>query len=181
MKKIFRMFFMAVMAVCLSITGAQAAEAASVALLPLVNHTENETAGQVFFREALDILKMKPGFVLMDNEKISKAAAANTVSGVLPGETALKHIADEGGVEIVICCELDKMAKKVIPSSQERTMVMQLSGKMTAYNAITGKYYSHKFSNRNKAPEALTSRWDWVSEQWARQARVELKKALEAK
>lgn len=181
MKKILRMFFMAVMAVCLSVTGVQSAEAASVALLPLVNHTENDTAGQVFFKEGLDMLKAKPGFVLMDNEKISKAVAANTVPGVLPGEDALRSIARDGGVEIVICCELDKMDKKVIPSSQERTMVMQLNGKMTAYNTITGKYYSHKFSNRNKAPEALTSRWDWAAEQWARQARIELQKVLEAK
>ena len=61
MKKVLRYLLMTVMAICFSIPCFGAAEAASVALLPLINNVEggDELANQVFYKNALAVLNSK--------------------------------------------------------------------------------------------------------------------------
>ena len=180
MKKIIRYFMMSVLALCLSIPCFGAVEAATVALLPLINHTDNELANKVFYKEALGSLKRQQGFVLVENDKLTAAIEAAKLNGNLPNAAQMSKIAADGGVDIVIAMQLDELSKTVRPSSEERTLVLNLQGQAVAYNAITGKEYSHKISSSARAPEAVTSRWDWLNEQWGRQVRLEMEKALKA-
>ena len=71
MKKVLRYLLMTVMAICFSIPCFGAAEAASVALLPLINNVEggDELANQVFYKNALSVLNSKKGFVVVENDK----------------------------------------------------------------------------------------------------------------
>lgn len=180
MKKIIRYLIMSLMTVCLSLPCFGAVEAATVALLPLINNTDNELANQVFYKEAMGTLKRQQGFVLVENDKLTAAIDAVQLNGKLPSAAQLRSIAVDGGVDIVIAMQLDELSKTVRPSSEERTLVLNLKGQAVAYNAITGKDYSHRISSNAKAPEAVTSRWDWLNEQWGRQVRLEMEKALKA-
>ena len=57
MKKILQYFILTIMAVCFSIPAFSSAEAATVALLPLVNNVKgDELAGQIFYQEAIGTL-----------------------------------------------------------------------------------------------------------------------------
>ena len=73
MKKVLRYLLMTVMAICFSIPCFGAAEAASVALLPLINNVEggDELANQVFYKNALAVLNSKKGFVVVENDKLT--------------------------------------------------------------------------------------------------------------
>ena len=70
MKKVLRYLLMTVMALFVSLP-CLSAEAASVALLPLINNVEggDDVANQVFYKEALTTLKLQKGFVLMEMTK----------------------------------------------------------------------------------------------------------------
>ncbi len=180
MKKIVRYLMMSLLAVCLTVPCFGAAEAATVALLPLINNTDNELANQVFYKEALGTLKRQQGFVLVENDKLTAAIAAEQLDGKLPSAAQMRSIAVDGGVDIVIAMQLDELSKTVRASSEERTLILKLQGQAVAYNAITDKVYSHKINSSARAPEAVTSRWDWLNEQWGRQVRLEIEKALKA-
>lgn len=180
MKKVLRYLILSLMTVFFSIPCFHAAEAATVALLPLVNNTDNEMSNKVFYKEALGALKLQKGFVLVENDQLTAAINAAKLNGQLPNAAQMQKIAVDGNVDIVIAMQLDVLKKSVRPSSEERTVLLDLQGQTVAYNALTGKVYSHKIDVDAKAPEAVTSRWDWANEQWGRQVRLEMEKALKA-
>ena len=137
MKKVLRYLLMTVMALFVSLP-CLSAEAASVALLPLINNIEggDDIANQVFYKEALATMKLQKGFVLMENDKINAAIEAARIGDDVPDRATLAQIAKDGNVDIVIAMQID---------------------------------------------ETLTSRWDWVHEEFGRQVRIEIKRALKAK
>lgn len=182
MKKILRYLVMTVMAVCFAIPGINAAEAASVALLPLINNVQgDELANQVFYKQAIAVMNKKKGFVMVENEALNKVIEANTVAGEVPSEAALKAIAEKGNVDIVIAMQLDVLDDEVIYSSQENKLQLDLQGYAVAYNKITGDFYKHRIYNDKTVPEAVTARWDWTHEEFGRSVRIEMDRILSGK
>lgn len=182
MKKILRYLVMTVMAVCFAIPGINAAEAASVALLPLINNVQgDELANQVFYKQAIAVMNKKKGFVMVENEDLNKVIEANTVAGEVPSEAALKAIAENGNVDIVIAMQLDVLDDEVIYSSQENKLQLDLQGYAVAYNKITGDFYKHRMYSDKTVPEAVTARWDWTHEEFGRSVRIEMDRILSGK
>lgn len=181
MKKVLRYLLMTVMALCISLP-CLSAEAASVALLPLINNVQgNDVINQVFYKNAIAALNSSKGFVMVENDKLTAAIEAANVGAKVPGESALAKIAKEGDVDIVIAIELDTLNDKVIDSSEERKLQLDLQGYTVAYNKLTGDFYEHRIYSDKIIPEALASRWDWTSEEFGREVRKEIKRALKAK
>ena len=182
MKKVLRYLLMTVMALCVSIP-CLSVEAASVALLPLINNVEggDDIANQVFYKEAISTLKYQKGFVLVENDKLNAAIDAARIGDEVPDKLTLAKIAKEGGVDIVFAMQIDDLEDKPVFPSAERMVELDMEGKAVAYNNINGVYYKHEFGSDKQIDETLTSRWDWVHEEFARQVRVEIKRALKAK
>ena len=94
MKKVLRYLLMTVMALCISLP-CLSAEAASVALLPLINNVEgDQVANQVFYKNAIAALNRSKGFVMVENDKLTAAIEAANVGNEVPGEsprTAPRH------------------------------------------------------------------------------------------
>lgn len=183
MRKILRYLLMTVMALCFSLPCLGAAEAASVALLPLINNVEggDDLANQVFYKNAMAVLNSKKGFVMVENDKLTAAIEAAKVGNKVPSEAAMAKIAKDGDVDIVIALQLDKLEDDVIRSSEEDKLQLDLQGYAVAYNKLTGQSYEHRIYSDKTIPEALTSRWDWVHEEWGRAVRLEIDRALRAK
>ena len=182
MKKVLRYLLMTVLAICFTIPCLNAAEAATVALLPLVNNVEgNELANQVYYNNAIKALKSMPGFVIVENNQLNAAIEANKVAGSVPSEAALAKIAKEGNVDIVFGMQLDKLGKKPMNRVGERMVKLDLLGKAVAYNRLNGVYYSHNVRGDKEIDETLTSRWDWPHEEFGRSVRQEISRALRAK
>ena len=118
MKRIYRYLLMAVLAICLSIP-AFAAEAASIALLPLINNNQgDEIANQFYFKSAINSINSQKGFMLVENDKLTAAIDAAKIAGKVPSKAALEKIAKDGNVDIVIAMELDKLDDITLYSSE---------------------------------------------------------------
>ena len=80
MKKVLRYLLMTVLAICFTVPCLNAAEAATVALLPLINNVAvDELANQVYYKNSIKALKSQPGFVVMENNTLNNAIEANKV------------------------------------------------------------------------------------------------------
>ena len=154
MKKVLRYLLMTVMAICFSIPCFGAAEAASVALLPLINNVEggDELASQVFYKNALSVLNSKKGFVVVENDKLTAVIDAAKIGNKVPSAATLEKIAKDGDVDIVIAVQLDKLDDKAIDSSEERRLQIDLQGYAVAYNKLTGKAYEHRIYSDKTIP-----------------------------
>ena len=181
MKRIYRYLLMTVLALCLSIP-ALAAEAASIALLPLINNVQgDEIANQVYFKSAINAINAQKGFMLVENDKLTAAIDAAKIAGKVPDKATLAKIANDGNVDIVIAMELDKLEDTTIYASEENKLQLTLDGRAVAFNKLTGEFYQHRIYDDKTVPEALTTCWDWTHEEWGRNVRAEINRILKVK
>ena len=181
MKKVYRYLLMTVLALCLSIP-AIAAEAASVAVLPLINKVEGRTdVSQVYFSGAINAIKAQPGFMLVDNDSVTAVIEKHTKQGVLPDKDTLKAIAKDAKVDIVIAMELDKLEYEVYRTHEEDTVILDLQGYCVSYNAIDNEFIKHRIYDDSRTEEVSMARWDWPLEQWGRNVKREVNRALKVK
>ena len=181
MKKIYRYLLMTVLALCLSLPSL-AAEAASIALLPLINNVQgDDMANQVFYKNAIGAVNAQKGLVIVENDALTAVIEANKNGSNVPSEASLKRIAKEGKVDIVIAVQLDELYDEPVFPSGERTVKLTMRGKAAAYNALDNKYYEHRIYSDKEIDETLTSRWDWVHEEWGYAVRREMNRILQVK
>ena len=181
MKKIYRYLLMTVLALCLSIP-AIAAEAASVAVLPLLNKVEGRTdVEQVYYSGAINAIKAQAGYMLVDNDALTAVVEKYVTKGVLPDEKALKAIAAEAKIDIVIAMELDELDYSVDRNFEESRVTLDLQGYCVSYNAIDGKFVKHRIYDDSHTEETSMARWDWPLEQWGRNVKREVNRCLKIK
>lgn len=181
MKKIYRYLLMTVLALCLSIP-ALAAEAATIALVPLINNVQgDEIANQIFYKNAISAINAQQGYTIVDNDHVTAIIEANKNGNNVPTEAALKKIAKDAQVDIVIAVQLDELHDDPVFPSAERYVKLTMRGKAVAYTALTGKYYQHRIYSDKEIDETLTSRWDWVHEEWGYAVRHEMNRILQVK
>lgn len=181
MKKIYRYFLLALCALCLSIP-ALGAEAASVALIPLLNNVQgDEIANQIFYKNAIGAINAQKGFTLVENDALTAVIEANKNGSNVPSDAALQKIAQDGKVDIVIAIQLDELHDDPVIPSYERYLKLTMKGKAAAYNALTGKFYHHKIWGDKEIDETLATRWDWVHEEWGYAVRREINSILKVK
>ena len=182
MKIVLRYLVMTVLAICFAIPGLNAAEAATVALLPLVNNVAgDELSNQVYYKQAINAIKAQPGFVLVENDQLTQAFENAKINTAGIDQKSLEKIAKDGDVDVVFAMQLDKLARKPLNRTGERVLKLELEGKAFAYNRLNGVYYVHNLKGGKEIDEALTSRWDWAHEEFGRAVRQEISRALRAK
>ena len=182
MKKVLRYLLMTVLAICFTVPCLNAAEAATVALLPLINNVAgDELANQVYYKQAINAIKAQPGFVLVENDQLTQAFENAKINTAGIDQKSLEKIAKEGNVDVVFAMQLDKLARKPLNRTGERVLKLELEGKAFAYNRLNGVYYVHNLKGGKEIDEALTSRWDWAHEEFGRAVRQEISRALRAK
>ena len=181
MKKIYRYLLMTVLALCLSVP-AIVAEAANVALIPLINNVKgDEIANQIFYNNAIGAINAQQGYVIVDNDHVTAIIEENKNGNNVPSEAALKKIAKDAKVDIVIAMQLNELHDDPVFPSNERIVKLTMNGKAVAYNALTNKYYQHQIYSDKEIDETLTSRWDWVHEEWGYAVRREINRILQVK
>ena len=132
MKKIYRYLLMTVLALCLSVP-AIVAEAANVALIPLINNVKgDEIANQIFYNNAIGAINAQQGYVIVDNDHVTAIIEENKNGNNVPSEAALKKIAKNAGVDIVIAMQLDELHDDPVFPSNERIVKLTMNGKAVA-------------------------------------------------
>ena len=181
MKKVYRYLLITVLALCLSIL-AIGAEAASVALVPLINNVQgDEIANQIFYKNAIGTINAQQGYTIVDNDHVTAIIEANKNGQNVPTEAALKTSAKDAKVDVVIAVQLDKLYDEPVVPPSERMLKLTMDGKAVAYNALTGKFYKHRIYSDKQIDETLASRWDWVHEEWGYAVRHEMNRILQVK
>ena len=66
-------------------------------------------------------------------------------------------------------------------STEENKLQMDIKGYAASYNALTGVYKKDRIYNDSIIPEVFSSRWDLVHEEFGREVRKAISKALKAK
>ncbi len=183
MKKIVRYLMLAVLTLCFSLPCLSISEAASVALLPLINNVEgDDLLSQLFYNQAFAVFRENKGFTLIEDKQLQAAINKYTVPGKLPEEMQLRRIAAEGNVDIVIAVQIDVLEDSInTDGGEDRTLKLDLQGRTVAFNRLANKYYSHRIFDDKVISEALTSRWDWVHDEFSRNMRLEMTRAIKAK
>ena len=183
MKRVLRCLLMTIMTLCFSLPCFSAAEAASVAILPLINNIEggDTLANQVFYKEAINTLKTQKGFVMVENDKLNAAIEAAMITDDVPDKATMMKIAKDGGVDIVFCMELDDLEFKNSRRIGEVMYKLDMEGEIVVYNALTDIFYKREFSSDKEVDSATTTRGSWRHDEFGRQVRRELKKALTVK
>lgn len=181
MKKIYRYLLLTLLALCLSIP-ALGAEAASVALLPLICNVEGDTvASQVYFKNALNSINAQKGFVLVDNDQLTAAIEAAKLGREVPNKATMAKIAKDGNVDLVIAMQLDVLKDEAIYDANDDRLKLDLQGYAVSYNKLTGEYVKHRIFDDKEIPAALASRWDWTHEEWGRNVKREVNRILKVK
>ena len=181
MKKIYRFLMMTVLALCLSIP-ALGAEAASVALLPLINNVEGDTiASQIYFKSALGVINSQKGFVLVDNDQLNAVIEAAKLGKEVPDQATLAKIAKDANVDLVIAMQLDVLKDEAIYDANDDRLKLDLQGYAVSYNKLTGEFDKHRIFDDKEIPAALASRWDWTHDEWGRNVKREVNRILKVK
>ena len=181
MQRVCCYLLMTLLALCLSIP-AIGAEAASVALVPLINNVQgDEIANQIFYKNAIGTINAQQGYTIVDNDHVTAIIEANKNGQSVPTEAALKTIAKDAKVDVVIAVQLDKLYDEPVVPPSERMLKLTMDGKAVAYNALTGKFYKHRIYSDKQIDETLASRWDWVHEEWGYAVRHEMNRILQVK
>ena len=181
MKKIYRYLLLTLLALCLSIP-ALGAEAASVALLPLICNVEGDTvASQVYFKNALNSINAQKGFVLVDNDQLTAAIEAAKLGREVPNKATMAKIAKDGNVDLVIAMQLDVLKDEAIYDANDDRLKLDLQGYAVFYNKLTSEFDKHRIFDDKEIPAALASRWDWTHEEWGRNVKREINRILKVK
>lgn len=186
MRKVLRYFLMSLLALCFALPCLGSAEAATVAVLPLFNNVKggDDLAGQVYYKEALAVLNANPGFVTVDNQKLTAAIEAAGITRVdknLPTEGTLAKLCRDGDVDIVIAIQVDHLKEDYQSSSEEDKIILDIQGYAVAYNRLTGVMYRHRIYDDRALPAVFGSRWDLLHEEWGTNVRLEVDRIMNAK
>lgn len=163
------------------LTVACLAEAATVALIPLIDRSDykdKEELNATYISAAVRSINSSEGCTLVDTDALTNVLDKNLVEGQLPTEMAMRNIAEQSGVDIVFAMRLDKLDSSTIFSYNETTLVLDLQGKCAFYNALTGKYKAVSVDDDRRDPSALYSRDNFELRQFSNNVRHEVNRAL---
>lgn len=159
-------------------TAAVKCEAATIAIIPLINAVEFNTKGDeqvpnmIFYNEAIGILKKSPGYSLVDNARLRHAVEEELTFGKLPTQAQMLKVAKRSNVDIIVAAMLTNYGRKPAnKSAHEFNLQMDVKAKVVTYNRLTGKFESRNYEDDTIYDATQESRYDLVQESWMRLVR----------
>lgn len=153
-------------------------EAATVAIVPLINVVEFDTKGEeqvpnmIYYNQAIGVLKKSPGYSLVDNARLRHAVEEELTYGKLPTKEQMLKVAKRGNVDIIVAAMLTNYGRKPANKSvHEVNMQMDVRAKVATYNRLTGSFESRNYVDDKVYDATLESRYDLVQESWGRLVR----------
>lgn len=177
--KLLRLFISGMFTVCCFLTTASV-EAATIALLPLVNNVvDREDLGQIYYDRGLEVTKNSQQFEIAENERLDAAVKKYVKQGELPDKAACVAIAEEGDTDVVFAMEvnqLDYTTQGV--TNKNDSVLLRLRGKLVVYNALTNKYIEKVIKEDDVDSESALLRYDTTGQQFANSVTREVKRAI---
>lgn len=176
MNKILKYLMLGVMAVCFTVPSATKAEAAKIAVVPLiVNVKDEDNMKAILYTEACSKQFTYPEFDFVDTDLVRKAVASQKD---VFSKAGMQAIMKATGADIVMAMSVDKFEWKEDRRRQEPMTQLDFKGNFATLNRLTGKYNAHTWTNTNEMEtEAISPRFDWPHSEFSRTVRDEIKKA----
>lgn len=184
MNKILRCAAIAAISVGFSLATLSQADAASVAVVPLINNVvDRDDLNSIYYDRAVEALKNAEDSELVDDQTLDKAIAKYTKQGVMPDKAALEGIAQEGNVDIVIVMQVDELNRRDITFDNrgELDIEIRCEGKAAYYDSVKGVYKSAKIYDEQKMEMSQGARFDVEGEMFANNVTRFVKRALGVK
>lgn len=183
MTKVLRYLMMAVLA-CFFMVPSLKADAATIAILPLINKTEgndNALLSQVYYDRCINAVKNQGIYNIVDNEQLDRVVEANTQKGVLPTEQQLRAISEKANVDLVLVMDLTKYDSRTLIARRVESLVLDIKGTTVYFNRLENKFTKHDIYVEKEIEEVFSARWDPLMEEWGRAVSREINKALKNK
>lgn len=154
------------------------AEAASVAILPLVNNViDREGLESIYYDRAIEAVKLDPSYEIAESPELDAAINKSTTQQVLLDRKACEDIANAAKIDIVIAMQVDTMTVEEL-FDKEDSVILGLKGRFVSYNALNGKFIDKKIVEENKVEGSTLARYDRSGEQFANSVTREIKRVL---
>lgn len=175
MQKVLRYFLMTVMALCMYMPGmTNSAEAASMVVLPTIYNVEYPELDSTFYDNVIDCFKQQDKYDYVENDAIQAVIDKHTVKGQLPTKEALSAIAEEAGVDLVMCMQLDKLSYTPAGNRIDDIYLMELKGFTVSYDRETGKFKQQKLYIEDELDDGYYVRQNVPLRYWARTVQHEM-------
>lgn len=179
--RILRGILMTAAAVGVSFSCLSSADAARVALLPLVNNVvEREDLSSIYYDRAVEATKNAKDAELVDSSELDKAVSKFVKMGELPNQESCTAIANEGGADIVIGLQIDELDNKPLDAFSDDTKIF-LKGKLVSLNLQTGKFISKRIDDDKVVPQMTLARYDGCGDMFGDTVTREIKRILGVK
>lgn len=181
--KLSKYFAVAAVAAGLALPTFNAAEAANVALLPLINNVvEREDLGSIYYDRAVEATKLIDGFDIVESTELDKAIEKNVKLNTLPDQAACQNIAAEANVDYVIMMQVDKLnIDQKYGAGGGDYVILQLRGRFVSYDAINNKFTEKRIMEDKRAFTSQMARYDISGGQFGDSVTRETKRALNIK
>jgi hypothetical protein len=178
MKKIFKYLAMAVLGMAFALPAAHSAEAAKLAVIPLIMNSgveDPQGLKPIVYSEAVSKIFKYPAYDLADSDVVKKAALAQ--QDKLFTKEGLSAVCDAAGAEIALAMSVDNFTwEEARQTSNSPTTICDFRGKFATYNKITGKFkLDHWYDNEEFETGALSPRYDWAHNELGRYFRILLR------
>lgn len=181
--KLSKYLAVAAVAAGLALPTFNAAEAANVALLPLINNVvEREDLGSIYYDRAVEATKAAVDFEIVESSTLDKAIEANVKVNALPDKAACEAIANAGNVDVIFIMQADKLGHSSRGLSSKADMTnLFFQGKLIAYNALTGQFTSKNIRESRMWNTAAMARYDIIGGFFGDSVTREMKRVLGVK
>lgn len=181
--KTLKLLAMCAVSAGLAFSNISGAEAAKVALLPLVNNVaDREDLNQIYFDRAVSAAKQADDSELVESTEVDAVGDKFVKLGQLPDQEALAELAQKSGSDLVVMMQVDEMSyhkKSTHPDSDG--LILNLKGRLVAFDNIQGKFINKRIDDEDECKESLTARYDVLGDQFAKSVTREMKRLLGVK
>lgn len=181
--KLSKCFAMAAIAAGLMLPTFNSAEAANVALLPLINNViEREDLGAIYYDRAVEATKMMDGFDIVESAELDKAVEKNIKANSLPDQVACQNIASEANVDYIVMMQVDQLEiDQKYGAGAGDYVILKLRGRFVSYDAINNKFVDKRIMEDKRAFQSQMARYDISGGQFGNSVTRETKRALNIK
>lgn len=167
----------------MAFSGINSAEAAKVALLPLVNNVvDREDLNQIYYDRAVSATKEADDSEIVENTEVDAFGDKFVKLGQLPDQEALAELAQKSGSDLVVMMQVDEMSyHKKSTNLNSDGLVLNLKGRLVAFDNIQGKFINKRIDDEDECKESLTARYDVLGDQFAKSVTREMKRLLGVK
>ena len=181
--KISKYFAMAAIVAGLALPTFNTAEAANVALLPLINNVvEREDLGAIYYDRAVEATKNAVDYDIVESSELDKAVETYIKGNALPDKAACEKIAAEGNVDVIFIMQADKLGHSERGMSSKADVTnLYFHGKLIAYNALTGQFTAKNIRETKMWNTAAMARYDIIGGFFGDSVTREMKRVLGVK